>query len=343
MMASPATSPRKKQFDSSRRAPGSLITEGAAAAAQSLGLTNQPHMHPGRASISAVGGMLITPAKTPQKPPTEESKAKIKEISRNIFSETKAPTSIKKRNQYTLDSFASVNEADETIPIFTDSHERIPEVDRSAENPFYGDHIEHVSGPRRRSKRQQTVYISGEGDVPIEEAVKRKDGMIFTFRGKKTFRKIEKEDAPQELSDAETPRRQSSRLALKPRLLFGAKPTVPEINISDMDEEEATTDIEDHKMAMDTDEPATPTEVAHSAPPTPEAPRFAPASPPTTARSTRFGKKPRLTTPMKGKKATPLQRSPFDGWRRVKSEAPGEKRPGEDLASGSPKRTRTRS
>ena len=151
-------------------------------------------------------------------------------------------------------------------------------------------------------------------------------------------------------------RRHLTRSSIKPRLLFPPKAPEPEINI---DDEEAATDIEDHVLAgAEENEPATPTDLVDATPGTPEAPKFAPASPPMTQRTTRFGgKKPAEgSTPIKlkasketkeakeTKPATRGKRSPFDGWRRVKggpeSQA-GQKRAGESLTSGSAKRTRT--
>lgn len=108
------------------------------------------------------------------------------------------------------------------------------------------------------------------------------------------------------------------------------------------EDEEAATDIEDHVLAgMEASSQATPFELTVDAPGTPEAPRFAPASPPTTVRTTRLGsKKGADSTPMKAKSAT--KRSPFDGWRRVKggAETSGHKRPGDDLPGTAAKRSR---
>ena len=106
------------------------------------------------------------------------------------------------------------------------------------------------------------------------------------------------------------------------------------------EDEEAATDIEDHVLAGLEASPATPFESTVDAPGTPEAPRFAPASPPTTARTTRFGTK-------KGADGTPKakpsdKRSPFDGWRRVKggAQSSGHKRSGDELPGAASKRPR---
>jgi hypothetical protein len=108
-----------------------------------------------------------------------------------------------------------------------------------------------------------------------------------------------------------------------------------------MDEdEEAATDIEDHVLAgLDADKPQTPMDLIDDMPATPEAPRFAPASPPSTVRTTRVTSKRAADAQPKGKR--PASRSPFDNWPRVKGGAgTGHKRSGEALAGDAPKRSR---
>ena len=138
-------------------------------------------------------------------------------------------------------------------------------------------------------------------------------------------------------------KRHFTRSSIKPRLLFptgnAEESHIDESQIME-DDEEAVTDIEDHVLAgLEADKPETPMDRIDKEPGTPEAPRFAPAPPPTTARTTRHGsKKAADATP----KARPAKRSPFDSWRRVKGGAPatGHKRSGDDLSAEAPKRTR---
>lgn len=137
-----------------------------------------------------------------------------------------------------------------------------------------------------------------------------------------------------------------TRSGLKPRLLF---PTAAQLAakkekalIPD-EEEEAITDIED-STAMDLSEDGVTT---------PKAPKFAPASPPTTGRATRSIKKAGSSSPAtpgaedRGSRSSRGGKvSPFDGWRRVKGPSPilkGKKRMGDALTRSrgeSSKRTR---
>ncbi|KAK4141113.1 uncharacterized protein C8A04DRAFT_31320 [Dichotomopilus funicola] len=366
-MATPAISPQKRRMppvDGSRKASGTLTAEATAHAAVALGLSpataSEAHSTD-RASTTSGAGMLITPAKTPKRPANANVKAKVKSVARNLFHSDEedaaaGPSKTKTRADATEGpgSFYSGAAAETSFQIFTDSHERIPEVDRSANNPFYvgEDHVA-PEAPKRRSKRAM-VSIPGEGKVSIEEAVRRDDGMLIVFRGKKQFRKFsDMEEGPAHNgmdegeggleSAVESPtKRHFTRSSIKPRLLF---PTAHSDESQDLDEEEAVTDIEDHVLAgleAGKDEVRTPTELIFDEPGTPNAPRFAPASPPTTTRTTRFTSKKAAEPVSKGKQSA-AKRSPFDAWRRVKAPAEttsGHKRSGDELPAAAPKRSR---
>lgn len=151
--------------------------------------------------------------------------------------------------------------------------------------------------------------------------------IVFVSRGKKVFRKFAEGEAV-------------SRPAVKPRLLFPSTKGSKENEI--FEDEEAETDIEEPVKAAQEDA-ATPAAADEGKVDTPKAPRFAPASPPSTSRATR-SKKLIFDEPtpikFKGKRGGG---SPFDSWRRTKNSpstsAHGQKRAGEPLASDpAPKR-----
>lgn len=186
-MATPARSPQKKRMppmDPSRRASGTLTAEGTASAAAALGLSSQLEVPASRATATTGAGMLITPAKTPQKPPTDQVKANVKSVARNLFhsDDDVMPTPRKMRSQKSkLESFCIYEDEDEPIQIYTDSHERVPEIDESAENPFYGSQAAVPPEPPRRRSARRTVTIPGEGKVSVDEAVGRDDGMLIVL------------------------------------------------------------------------------------------------------------------------------------------------------------------
>jgi hypothetical protein len=132
-------------------------------------------------------GMLPTPAKTPQKRPDEHAPA-INNIARNLFpirsgSDEEVMPSPKKRGKkhtgFTLDSFEAEEEA--PIHIYTDSHDRVPEVDLSPDNPFYGRGSAAVPEPTKRASKRRKITVPGEGFQSIEELQKREDGLIYTL------------------------------------------------------------------------------------------------------------------------------------------------------------------
>ncbi|KAG6040065.1 hypothetical protein E4U41_001484 [Claviceps citrina] len=340
-IASPMASPRKKPQparESRRHASGSLTAEGTANAATALGLDAEKRMHTSAsASISQATGMLPTPSKTPRKPPNEKTATTIQSFARNLFSSEQqpVPSPQKKRSKkysgVTLESFTAEEEED-PISIFTDSQDRIPEKDESEANPFYGDPA--IESSKRQSKRK-VVSIPGEGLQSVDEASHRDDGMVYVFRGKRFFRKFAEQEQHEDQDDDAVEDEMSqisrplTRASVKPRLLFPAKKPTEE-------EEEALTDVEDMNIVEHA--PQTPRKTQLIAVETPEAPRFAPVSPPDTRRTTRSANK-LCDTPMKvgGRK------SPFDSWPRTKehkTQSPAAKRSAESLSSAATKRAR---
>lgn len=166
-------------MDSVRRASGSLTADSTAEAAVFLGPPPQS---------AIVVGMLPTPAKTPQKPPTEQSKAKLKNVARNLFhsADDAMPAPKKTRNQqHMLDSF-SAERSDASFQIFTDTNARVPVADTSVDNPFYGPGAAPASSVQPSIKRKgkgkcATVTVPGEGKVAIDELVGRDDGMVISL------------------------------------------------------------------------------------------------------------------------------------------------------------------
>ncbi|KAI1814276.1 hypothetical protein GGS20DRAFT_420815 [Poronia punctata] len=355
--STPGTSPHKKRapvMDSVRRASTAATAKRAFDAGDALGTT--PNPKPQEKPQSAISSsqrleMLPTPAKTPRKQPDAKAEAASRAVARNLFGSGAniLATPHKKAKRYTglsLDSFRA-EEVAEDIEIFTDTRDHVPQVDNSTDNPFFGPSAP-AEPPLRRSKRKQVV-IPGEGKQAVEDAVKRSDGVLVVFRGKKIFRKFSEindtdfdgeadgEDGIGAENGGQTRRqRPMTRSSIKPRLLFPRETKGKQVAsiTAELEDEEAPTDIEDH-VTGGTDEqvlePETPAYAAEDEAKTPAAPRFAPASPPSTARATRSMDKLRdAETPMK----QPKVRSPFDGWRRSKSRAvtQGQKRGGEALA-----------
>ncbi|KAI0483531.1 hypothetical protein F4859DRAFT_473171 [Xylaria cf. heliscus] len=353
--ATPAVSPIKKRLpnmDSVRRASGTLTAQSTANAADSLGINRKPQTKlQGPLATSRNLSELPTPAKTPRKQPNTKTEAASRAMARQLFTsnEDLMPTPKKKAKKYTgltLDSFRA-EDVEEDIEIFTDSRDHLPQVDDSAENPFYGDHV--IAEPSKRRSKRKPIVVPGEGRHSVEDAVKRSDGVLVVFRGKKIFRKFSESmdadsssqaenDETEDLDlDSQAPRRHRpmTRSSIKPRLLFPPKPKGKQPATVTFEDEEAVTDIEDNVLDhnaqdVEVEMPATPVQFTKGKVETPEAPRFAPASPPSTGRATRSADKLRGNDTPMGVAKVP---SPFDGWRRSKRQAApqGSKREGDFL------------
>ncbi|CAN8098509.1 unnamed protein product [Discula destructiva] len=369
-------SPQKKRqpasasAHASRAVSGSLTAQSIRDAAAALGQTQQMDS---LAASRAAALALPTPAKTPARANPEQTDKEVTAIARNLFGSSAsasasasssnsnssnsnssnskdqaAPLSIKKtRSKRTtgisLDSF-EIRDEEAPIEIFTDSENRLPEADGTAENPFFGESgIAASAVPVRRSARnKKNAAVEKEF---VEEKLKREDGLLYVFRGKKVFRKFTDADA-------------ASRSAVMPRLLFPTAAKAGKQTNVFTEEEEAETDIEEQeqitprKAAAVTEtekEPETPAETAETAEQdldTPKAPKHAPASPPSTSRATRSKKliiDEHTPVKSKGKRVASGGRSPFDGWRRTKnspSSSTSRKRAGDPLTSDASKRSK---
>ncbi|KAK8069323.1 hypothetical protein PG994_005939 [Apiospora phragmitis] len=338
IFGTPAASPQKKRapaMDSVRRASAHLTAESAADAAGLLGVPSSK-LHP--TSAARGSGMLPTPAKTPsdKNKRNVEIAAGVRAAARTLFhDEVDTITSSRKKRtkKYTgvgLESF-NAEEIDEPIEIFTDSRDRVPQVDRSLDNPFYGETSAAVpEPPKRRSPRRKMVMIPGEGRVPMEDAVQRADGTVYVFRGKAFWKPNSDNssaDHDGEGSDdllngeeVDCPPRRLTRSSVQPRLLFPSKAKGKEILEHNTEDEEAATDIEDHVVIESKDgKDAVETPAEKPMPGTPTAPHSVSAM-----------KRPTKT------------QSPFDTWRRSKSHAgpQGQKREADSPATGVAKRQR---
>jgi hypothetical protein len=173
-----------------RRVSGALDHQSTAEAASALGLHPPRNASKMEAQRSALrNGMLPTPAKTPQKH-TKTNPAAISSVARNLFpirgetvDEVMPSPKKKGRKRYTgftLDSFEA--EEDGPIPIYTDSHDRVPEVDISADNPFYGESSTAVREPTKSSSKRRKIVIPGEEEEQtMSDAEQREDGLVYVL------------------------------------------------------------------------------------------------------------------------------------------------------------------
>lgn len=149
---------------------------------------------PPNAATNAALGMLPTPIKTPHKRPTQataalKSTARVLSFDRPESVESSMPSPKKKKSKkhigFTLDSFSDGQEGMEDqkdIKIFTDSKERIPEVDESEDNPFYDrpGRITRKITPPKPSKRSKIMNNPKEQER-VEETIKSNEGVLYVL------------------------------------------------------------------------------------------------------------------------------------------------------------------
>lgn len=130
--------------------------------------------------------MLPTPAKTPRKKTvhsgTLDATARILFPAWAVNHEDALPRVRKGRRQggFTLQSLAEEEEDSAGIQIYTDSVDRMPEVDESGDNPFVvrKDVRRSARGGRTQSSVAATKYgISKE----VDEAVDNGEGIVYVL------------------------------------------------------------------------------------------------------------------------------------------------------------------
>lgn len=134
-------------------------------------------------------GMLPTPAKTPKKRHSEAT-AGISAVARNLFPtrnnnlEEVMPSprrkGRKKYTGFTLDSFAADDE-EPSIRIYTDSQDRVPEVDASAENPFYNGESSVPAEPRKSRGRPRKGMAPREDEMFVQGTEQHEDGLVYVL------------------------------------------------------------------------------------------------------------------------------------------------------------------
>jgi len=133
--------------------------------------------------------MLPTPAKTPRKKvvqPTVTSTARVLFPSRpdNVDDVMPTPTKHgrrgKKHGGFSL-SFADDDaSSDGKVEIYTDSKDKIPEIDDGPDNPFYVKPESEHSATKNGNKRRKVSNLP-DHDEGVQEMLKRNEGMVYVL------------------------------------------------------------------------------------------------------------------------------------------------------------------
>ena len=147
------------------------------------------HVRNGNLSIDPV--MLPTPAKTPRKKgaqPVVTSTARILFPNRldNVDEAMPKSTNHGRRGRkhvgLALGSFGEDDDgsSDGKVEIYTDTKDRLPEVDESENNPFYIKPEAERTSTTRSSKRRK-VNGTPNHNEDIQEVLKRDEGMVYVL------------------------------------------------------------------------------------------------------------------------------------------------------------------
>ncbi|KAL9598376.1 MAG: hypothetical protein Q9219_004538 [cf. Caloplaca sp. 3 TL-2023] len=279
----------------------------------------------------ASNNMLPTPAKTPRKKDIQKS-SELQSAARVLFPSrlekvddampNKKYRRGRKNVEFTLDSSGEDEDSAARIQIFTDSKERIPELDLSAENPFTDrsdtiSHFEHPENTGRLGKK-----TSERMNPHVQDAFNREEGMVYVlFTPDPDHPNLSSEET--EIESPISPRlRSSARASVKPRLLF---PSESQRREREFVEEQPLINVEDGLAEQKEETPVTPVKQS-----------FTPTTPPATGHVTRSTTKKWDATNLGSSPIMPCDRtveeivtsvegrprkktSPFDRWRRTKS------------------------
>lgn len=145
--------------------------------------SSPPNQSSSSRHTTVTGGMLPTPAKTPRTP-KKKAIGDFGSTARTLFhpSSSSGPNKKNKRSiGYSLESFEDdSNQAN--IEIYTDSRDRIPEVDESEDNPFY------VKPSSVKTSGEDTVQDPkghtdkvAKRDKDVQKSLDRQDGMYYVL------------------------------------------------------------------------------------------------------------------------------------------------------------------
>ena len=148
-----------------------------------------------QSALSLATNMLPTPVKTPRKKPVQP--AAVQATARVLFPcrpdtiEDAMPNPRKRRNRRHVEfslygSMEDVEDAasENQIEIYTDSKEKVPELDQSEDNPFYDQHDRTIGFPEPRkakSSKKRKAEHSIDASAEIEEAFNREEGMVYVL------------------------------------------------------------------------------------------------------------------------------------------------------------------
>lgn len=170
---------------------------GSYSGAPSLNLFHDHDKNPTlqKSSLNIAANMLPTPVKTPRKKPVQpaavQAAARVLFPSRPDKVEDAMPTPRKRRNkkQVGFSLYSSMEDdggavSENQIEIYTDSKDKVPELDPSEDNPFYDQHVQTVASAepcKTKVSKKRKAEHSIDANKEIEDAFNREEGMVYVL------------------------------------------------------------------------------------------------------------------------------------------------------------------
>ncbi len=151
--------------------------------------SNDPSV-PAQGSLNPTVGMLPTPAKTPRKQdrrkaPELQSAARVLFPTRLDKVEDAMPTKKGRRGRksvgFTLDSSGEDQESTSAIQIFTDSKDKLPELDLGEDNPFIEKPETTIPPEPTKTSARRGRKGQVKSNPRIEEAFNHEEGMVYVL------------------------------------------------------------------------------------------------------------------------------------------------------------------
>lgn len=174
-----------------------MDSAGSSEGATLLDLSHDSNMNPAlqQPSLNPAANMLPTPAKTPRKKPVQpaavQAAARVLFPSRPDTVEDAMPNPRKRRNRRHVgfSLYSSMEDdgdvgSENQIEIYTDSKDKVPELDPSEDNPFYDQHARTIryTDPRKsKGGKKRKAEHSIDANAEIEEAFNREEGMVYVL------------------------------------------------------------------------------------------------------------------------------------------------------------------
>jgi len=153
---------------------------------------SKSHLQPFESSSTMIShGMLPTPVKTPKKKVVSKVNGTARALFQDPSQVTLEPPNSKKgrknkrHNGFSLESFsAGDNQSGGSIQIFTDSRDRVPQLDKNKANPFIEEAMDNAASSSQKvgkTAKRRKVSVEKKLDPQVEEAIANDEGMVYVL------------------------------------------------------------------------------------------------------------------------------------------------------------------